>query len=123
MWMILIGLIIGAVAGLFIPSGVPAALSPYLATIALVLLDGVLSGAENRMRGNFMPREFVESLVANGIFASALVFMGLRMGIDLQLAVCIALLLRVFTSFSRIRNLYLEQRDKNSGILLGKQQE
>lgn len=116
MWMLLLGLLAGCVAGLFLPLSVPAMWGPYLAVLALVILDAILSGAYKQALGNFLPREFVQGLVANAILACALTFMGIRLALDLQLAVCAALIWRILMRFSDI----LERKELSQSALLAK---
>jgi small basic protein len=100
-----LGLLIGALVGLFIEPEVPTVLQPYLPIAVVAALDAVFGGLRALLDGIFDDKVFVVSFVANVLIAAFIVFLGDQLGVGAQLstAVIVVLGIRLFTNVAAIR--------------------
>jgi len=81
----------------------PAAYADYLAIAILAGLDSIAGGIRARLEENFEEYIFVTGFFVNMALAAFLAYLGDRMGINLYLAVVVALGVRIFQNLGRIR--------------------
>lgn len=100
-----VGLVIGAVAGLVLQPTVPAMLAPYLPIAVVAALDALFGGLRAVLDGIFDDRVFVVSFVANVVVAALIVFLGDQLGVGSQLStgVVVVLGIRIFSNAAAIR--------------------
>ncbi|GEN78918.1 small basic family protein [Actinotalea fermentans] len=101
----LIGLVVGAVIGLYLDPTVPVGLAPYLPIAVVAALDALFGGLRALLDGIFDDRVFVVSFLSNVVVAALIVFLGDQLGVGTQLstAVVVVLGIRIFSNAAAIR--------------------
>ncbi len=115
MIMIAIAVLLGILAGLFIPYNLSDASLHYVAVIILAALDTIFGGFWSYLEKRFKIAMFVSGLISNAVVAVLFTFMGDKLGIDLSLAVIVVFGVRIFNNLSSIRRYLFERyyRAKN----------
>lgn len=100
-----LGLLVGAVAGLVLQPTVPVIFQPYLPIAVVAALDALFGGLRALLDGNFDDRVFVVSFLSNVLVAAFIVFLGDQLGVGTQLstAVVVVLGIRIFSNAAAIR--------------------
>jgi small basic protein len=100
-----LGLLIGALVGIFLEPSVPAALQPYLPIAVVAALDALFGGLRALLDGTFNDRVFLVSFLSNVVVAALIVFLGDQLGVGTQLstAVVVVLGIRIFSNAAAIR--------------------
>lgn len=109
MILITISILLGILAGLFVPYNLSYDSLPYVAVALLASLDTVFGGIWSNFERRFNVAMFISGLVSNAILAILFVFMGKKLGIDLSLAIVVVFGVRIFNNLSNIRH-YLFER-------------
>lgn len=101
----LIGLLAGALVGIYLEPTVPAVLQPYLPIAVVAALDALFGGMRAMLDGLFDDRVFLVSFLSNVIIAAFIVFLGDQLGVGTQLstAVVVVLGIRIFSNAAAIR--------------------
>lgn len=101
----LIGLVVGAVIGLYLDPTVPVGLAPYLPIAVVAALDALFGGLRALLDGIFDDRVFAVSFLSNVVVAALIVFLGDQLGVGTQLstAVVVVLGIRIFSNAAAIR--------------------
>ncbi len=76
MLVIILCFLIGIALGLFIPSGLPASATQYIAIAILAGLDSVFGGFSATINNNFKLIVFITGLFGNAALAILLTFIG-----------------------------------------------
>ena len=105
---ILIGCIIGALAGMNAPI-IPYSMSGYLAISIIAALDSVFGGITSVLKGNFDLKIFVSGFFGNAILSILLTYLGEKLNVDIYLAAIIVFVGRMFTNLAIIRRYYLDK--------------
>lgn len=103
-------IILGVVAGINII--VPYALSQYVAVAILAFLDSAFGGMTANMQKKFDLKVFLTGFFGNAIIAMILVFIGIRLNVDIYLAAVIVFSTRLLNNFSVIRRIVLGKVEK-----------
>ncbi|WP_149205007.1 small basic family protein [Actinotalea subterranea] len=100
-----LGLLIGALVGIFLDPTVPAGLQPYLPIAVVAALDALFGGLRALLDGTFNDRVFLVSFLSNVVVAALIVFLGDQLGVGTQLstAVVVVLGIRIFSNAAAIR--------------------
>ena len=100
-----LGLLLGAVVGLFLAPTVPSGLEPYLPIAVVAALDALFGGLRALLDGTFDDRIFLVSFLSNVVVAAFIVFLGDQLGVGTQLstAVVVVLGIRIFSNAAAIR--------------------
>ena len=100
-----LGLVVGALVGLFFEPAVPAGLQPYLPIAVVAALDALFGGLRALLDGTFNDRVFIVSFLSNVVVAALIVFLGDQLGVGTQLstAVVVVLGIRIFSNVAAIR--------------------
>ncbi len=106
---IIASLLIGVVAGLFIPSGLPSTLTPYIAIAILAGLDSVFGGFAATINNNFKMKIFITGFFGNALLAMLLTYIGKLLDVDIYLAAVIVFGTRFFQNFAVIRRFLLNR--------------
>ncbi|MGE5329213.1 MAG: small basic family protein [Deltaproteobacteria bacterium] len=109
MYLALIGLILGAVMGIFIPYSIPMAYSKYMAVAILACLDSVFGGYAASVQGKFDMKIFISGFFGNALLAAGLAFIGDKLGADIYMAAVFAFGNRMFINFAIIRRYLLNK--------------
>ncbi len=112
----LLGLIIGILAGIFIPFSIPYQYSNYVAVAILAALDSVFGGIAASLQGKFDLKIFLSGFFGNALLAAGLAYMGDQLGIQIHLAAIFAFGNRLFLNFAIIRRYLLNKLTKNDII-------
>lgn len=101
----LIGLLAGALIGIYLEPTVPVLLQPYLPIAVVAALDALFGGLRAMLDGVFDDRVFLVSFLSNVIIAAFIVFLGDQLGVGTQLstAVVVVLGIRIFSNAAAIR--------------------
>ncbi|HEY3437031.1 MAG TPA: small basic family protein [Actinotalea sp.] len=100
-----LGLLIGALVGVFLEPTVPAVLQPYLPIAVVAALDALFGGLRALLDGTFNDRVFLVSFLSNVVVAALIVYLGDQLGVGTQLstAVVVVLGIRIFSNAAAIR--------------------
>lgn len=104
-----IAVLLGIIAGLFVPYNLSSETLPYVAVGILAALDSIFGGIWANLNKRFKVAMFISGLVSNCLLAILFTFMGNKLGIDLSLAVVVVFGVRIFNNLSSIRR-YLFER-------------
>jgi small basic protein len=86
---------------------IPPGYAAYLSLAALAGLDSICGGIRAGLEGKFHDDIFLTGFIMNTLLASALAYLGDRIGVDLFLAAVVLLGGRVFLNLSLIRRYWL----------------
>lgn len=113
----LLGLIIGILAGIFIPFSIPYQYSNYVAVAILAALDSVFGGVSATVQGKFDMKIFLSGFFGNALLAAGLAYIGDQLGIQIHLAAIFAFGNRLFLNFAIIRRYLLNKLTKRDNIV------
>jgi small basic protein len=102
MW-VLVGLLLGVIAGMWLPYQFPVSLSRYVSVAILAGLDSVLGGTRAGMEDRFDTAVFTSGFVVNALLAVLVTWIGVVLGADLYLAAVVTFGIRVFSNLGHIR--------------------
>lgn len=91
---------------------VPPGWADYVAIAILAGLDALIGAVRARLEGQFDEAVFISGFFVNMGLAILLAYLGDKLGVDLYLAVVVALGIRIFTNLGRIRGLFVHARLK-----------
>jgi small basic protein len=103
-----VGLLIGLLAGWFVPVSIPAVYSSYVGVAILGALDSIFGGISANLQKNFDFKIFISGFFGNAILAVIFVYIGDKLGIQLYLVVLFAFGNRVFLNFAIIRRIFIK---------------
>ena len=109
MIMVAIAVLLGILAGLFVPYNLSNDTQPYVAVGILAALDTVFGGIWSNLQKRIKVGMFVSGLICNALIAILFTFMGDKLGIDLSLAVVVVFGVRIFNNLSSIRRYIFER--------------
>jgi small basic protein len=106
---VLIGLLIGLIAGLFLDVTIPSGLTPYLAVLTLVGIEALTATYNAMQRKEFAPAKFVIELLSNLVISGLLTALGVQLKYDFAFVIAFVFAYRIFRNISFIsRNSYLK---------------
>ena len=105
---IILGCVIGAVLGNFVPI-ISYTYSGYLAIAIVAALDSVFGGVVSTLKKNFDMGVFISGFFGNAILAMLLAYLGQRLNVDIYLAEIFFFLSRMFNNLGYISRFYLEK--------------
>ncbi len=88
----------------------PPRFADYVAIAILAGLDAIVGALRNRLEQRFDETLFVSGFFANMLVAALLAYSGDKLGVDLYLAVVVALGIRIFSNLGRARTLIVTAR-------------
>ncbi|BCV20891.1 small basic family protein [Moorella sp. Hama-1] len=109
MWIPLIGLLAGVVAGLLLPVKIPVIYSKYMSVAVLAALDSVFGGLRASMEDNFDNAIFLTGFFSNTLLAAFLAYIGDQLGVELYLAAVLVFGVRLFQNLAIIRRHLLKR--------------
>lgn len=104
----LLGLAIGVLAGYIFNYNIPPEYARYLSIAVLAALDSSLGGVRALLERTFNDRIFVTGFLSNTILAALITFVGDRLGVNLYLAAIIVFGVRLFQNMAIVRRLVLK---------------
>ncbi|SHE38462.1 Small basic protein [Caldanaerobius fijiensis DSM 17918] len=108
MWAFL-GVLVGIIAGIFLPYKIPVAYSSYTAVAILAALDTVFGGLKAYLEGNFNTQIFISGFFGNALLAGLLAYIGDLLGVPIYLAAIFAFGTRLFNNFATIRRYVIKK--------------
>ena len=87
--------------------------TPYIAIAVIAGFDALVGALRSRLERRFDEAVFISGFFANMVLAALLAYFGDRIGVDLYLAVVVALGIRIFTNLGRVRALLITTRLEN----------
>lgn len=112
----IIGLVIGGLAALWMPITIPAHWSPYVAIALLGALDSTIGGVSAILRNRFQLKIFLSGFFGNALVAGVITYIGNRLDLDLFLAAVVVFGTRIFQNFADMRSFLLTNRKKTCKI-------
>ncbi|KYH29781.1 MULTISPECIES: small basic family protein [Clostridium] len=106
---ILIGLILGTIIGIFWDITIPLKFSPYISVAIFACLDSVFGAIKASIDKKFRADIFISGFFGNAVLAAALTYLGDKLGMPIYLAAIIVFGERIFNNFSLVRRLLLER--------------
>ncbi len=103
-------LIIGFLAVYILLPPVPPRWADYVAIAIIAGLDAFVGAARNWLERRFDEAVFISGFFVNMALAALLAFFGDKLGVDLYLAVVVALGIRIFNNLGRTRALLVSAR-------------
>lgn len=88
---------------------IPYTFTEYIAVAILAFLDSIFGGIASNMQNKFDIYIFISGFFLNAIIAMFLVYLGQKLNVDIYLAAVIVFSTRLFTNFSIIRRIFIEQ--------------
>jgi len=88
---------------------IPYAFTEYIAVAILAFLDSIFGGIASNMQNKFDFTIFITGFFLNAIIAMFLVYLGQKLNVDIYLAAVIVFSTRLFTNFSIIRRIFIDQ--------------
>lgn len=89
---------------------IPASWADYAAIAVLAGLDALIGAVRARLEDQFDEAVFLSGFFVNMGLAILLAYLGDKLGVDLYLAVTVALGVRIFTNLGRIRGQFVRKR-------------
>ena len=111
---IIVGCVIGVIAGFVIPT-IPYSVSNYLAIAIVAALDSVFGGIASNIKKIFDIKVFISGFFVNAILAMLLTYLGQKLNVDIYLAAIIVFVGRMFNNLGIIRRYYLEKIEEKAG--------
>jgi len=99
----LIGILIGAIIGLYLPITYSPNYSLYVSVAILACMDSVFGGIRANMEKKFNTEIFISGFFGNAILAAFLAYIGDRLGVPLYYAAIFAFGGRLFQNFAIVR--------------------
>jgi len=99
----LVGLVVGVVAGYLLNVNVGFEFTRYTAVAILAAMDSVLGAVRAELDGVYDNRIFISGFITNAIVAVILTFIGDRLSLDLYLVALINFGFRIFNNVALIR--------------------
>lgn len=109
----IIGILVGAVIGFYLPFTYNASYSLYVSVATLACLDSVFGGIRANLEKQFNISIFISGFFGNAIIAAFLAYLGDRLGVPLYYAAIVTFGARLFENFAKIRRHLLFNRKKS----------
>ena len=113
MWLPVMGLILGLLAGSLFTFALPVMLAKYLSIAVLAGLDSLLGGWRAVLDDSFDGAVLLSGFFVNALLAAALAYLGDLLGLDLYLAAVITFGLRIFSNLGAIRHSLVQRIRQN----------
>ncbi|MFA7308453.1 MAG: small basic family protein [Patescibacteria group bacterium] len=110
---IIVGLLVGVLAGAVLPFNIPIEYAQYSAVAILALIDSLVQALTNQIEGRYNLIHFVFNLVFYSIIAIFFVYLGTKMNLDLYLGIIIVFLLRIMQNVEMLREYYFHRLFKD----------
>ncbi|MFA5585889.1 MAG: DUF1290 domain-containing protein [Saccharofermentanales bacterium] len=116
--LIIFGLLVGLLFGLFTNIALPASLVPYLAVFTLVGIEALTGSWNSMQEGDFDPVRFLVEFAVNTAAAVLITALGNQMKYDFSMIVSFIFAYRIFRNINFItRKLYLDMRKRRKGAV------
>lgn len=109
----IIGILVGAIVGFYLPFTYNASYSLYVSVAILACLDSVFGGIRANLEKQFDVIIFISGFFGNAIIAAFLAYLGDKLGVPLYYAAIFTFGGRLFENFAKIRRSLLFNRKKS----------
>jgi len=89
---------------------IPSAWAPYVAIAIVAGIDAFAGAGRNWLERRFDEAIFISGFFVNMVLAALLAYVGAQLGVDLYLAVVVALGIRIFNNLGHSRALLVSMR-------------
>ena len=113
-----LAVMLGILAGLFVPYNLSNDTLPYVAVALLAALDTIFGAIWSNLEKRFKVGMFMTGLISNALLAILFTFMGNKLGLDLSLAVVVVFGVRIFNNLSNIRRYLFERYTRVKNLRL-----
>jgi small basic protein len=103
MWLPILALLLGFLAGQALDVSLPAQFSPYLSVATLAALDSTLGGVKGVVQDKYDGAILISGFFINGCLSAFLVFLGDWIGVDLYYVAIFVFGVRIFQNIAIIR--------------------
>jgi small basic protein len=107
MWLPIVGLLLGIAIGLVLSLPIPTGYTAYLALAILAGLDAVMGGIRAELQGEYDNKVFLSGFLTTTAMALGLVFVGTELDTKLHIAAIAAFGIRIFNNLAIIRRRFL----------------
>ena len=109
--LITLGAVLGVIVGKYLPV-IPYTYSVYVSVTILAILDAIAS----KLKGRFDFKVFISGFFGNALLTMMLVYLGIKLNLDIHIAAVVVFVSRMFNNLSIIRRHYIEKiNNKKSG--------
>lgn len=115
-WMAVAALAVGLLVGFFTPSTISGNYTVFMAVAIFAMIDTFFGGLRAYLNRKFEMSVFLSGFVGNIFLAIVLTYLGVRMDLDIYIAVIVVFGTRVFNNFAEIRRFLLNSKQKNDII-------
>ncbi len=106
----LVALLVGFLVIYRFSPAIAPAWADYIAIAVVAGFDALVGALRSQLEHRFDEAVFISGFFANMVLAALLAYFGDRIGVDLYLAVVVALGIRIFTNLGRVRALLVTAR-------------
>jgi len=103
-------LIVGFFVVYLLSPAIPPTWADYVAIALIAGFDALIGALRSWLEGHFDEAIFISGFFVNMLLAALLAYLGDKLGVDLYLAVVVALGIRIFTNLGRMRALLVTTR-------------
>lgn len=105
-----ISLVVGFFVVYLLFPAIPPGWADYVAIALVAGFDALIGALRSWLEGHFDEAIFISGFFVNMLLAALLAYVGDKLGVDLYLAVVVALGIRIFTNLGRMRALLVTTR-------------
>lgn len=109
MTVIIICLVIGTLAALFVPFNIPTEMTQFVALALLAGFDSIFGGIAANLNNNFKLNIFVTGFFGNALLAALITYIGTLLNVDLSIAAIVVFGTRLFQNFAIIRRFLINK--------------
>lgn len=106
--LIALGAILGVVLGKYLPV-IPYTYSVYVSVAILAILDTIFGAIASKLKGRFDFKVFISGFFGNALLTMMLVYLGIKLNLDIHIAAVVVFVSRMFNNLSIIRRYYIEK--------------
>ena len=98
-----VGVAIGIALGMYFPGYFPETMSAYMGVALLACIHSIVGGLSARVRGVYGDFTFLSGFFINAVFAGAMSYFGTKINLQLELAVVVVFVSRIFQNLVDLR--------------------
>ena len=106
--LIALGAVLGVIVGKYLPV-IPYTYSVYVSVTILAILDTILGAIASKLKGRFDFKVFISGFFGNALLTMMLVYLGIKLNLDIHIAAVVVFVSRMFNNLSIIRRHYIEK--------------
>mgnify|MGYP003087365500 FL=1 len=106
--LIALGAVLGVIVGKYLPV-IPYTYSVYVSVTILAILDTILGAIASKLKGRFDFKVFISGFFGNALLTIMLVYLGIKLNLDIHIAAVVVFVSRMFNNLSIIRRHYIEK--------------